>query len=268
MTDHDRGAYTPPTDDPLSFDARSPQRRRAAPVTLIASAVVLVGLVGAVFAFYQSGVRSANEPPRAVGTPVGAIKTAPVEDAKPVEPGALDVYVADDGAPAAAPTFVEGPEAPQARATPVEVQPAPAPPAKSPVVLAEAPTAAVPAPGLRPAQTTPPPAPVKVVAPKPAPAAPKPVEVAAAKPVLEKASGGGAAAVQIGAYSSTGDADVEFAKVRARFGSFTSGKAKRVEPVQSGGKTLYRTAFTGFSKAEAQAFCAALKAAGRDCIVK
>ena len=35
-----------------------------------------------------------------------------------------------------------------------------------------------------------------------------------------------------------------------------------------GGKTLYRTAFTGFSKTEAQAFCSALKAAGRDCIVK
>ena len=34
------------------------------------------------------------------------------------------------------------------------------------------------------------------------------------------------------------------------------------------GRTLYRTAFTGFAREDAQAFCAALKAAGHTCLVK
>ena len=49
MSDHDRGAYTPPTDAPLSFDARQPVRgSRPAPMMLVISAVVLVVLVIAV----------------------------------------------------------------------------------------------------------------------------------------------------------------------------------------------------------------------------
>ena len=42
MSDPHRGAYTPPTDAPLSFDARQPVRgARPLPMTLIISAVVL-----------------------------------------------------------------------------------------------------------------------------------------------------------------------------------------------------------------------------------
>ncbi|HYF23655.1 MAG TPA: SPOR domain-containing protein [Caulobacteraceae bacterium] len=52
------------------------------------------------------------------------------------------------------------------------------------------------------------------------------------------------------------------------FSRYASGKAKRVEAVQVNGETLYRTAFAGFSRDDARAFCQALKAAGRDCIVK
>ena len=38
MSDHERGAYAPPTDTPLSFDARQPVRGdRPAPFTLIIS---------------------------------------------------------------------------------------------------------------------------------------------------------------------------------------------------------------------------------------
>src|SRR3569832_315806 len=112
MSDYDRGAYTPPTDEPLSFDARSPQRRRPMPTTLIASVVVLAVLVGALFVFYQSGARGANEPPRAVGKSMASIKTAPpVEDAKPVGDQPLDVYVTDKNAPAAqTPNFAPAPE--------------------------------------------------------------------------------------------------------------------------------------------------------------
>ena len=74
--------------------------------------------------------------------------------------------------------------------------------------------------------------------------------------------------VQIGAFSSAAIADSEFAKVRSAFSRYTAGRGKRVEPVERNGQTLYRTAFTGFSKADAQAFCNALKAAGKACIVK
>ncbi len=47
MADHERGAYTPPTADaPLTFDARQPVRgTRPAPVTLILSAIVLIGMI-------------------------------------------------------------------------------------------------------------------------------------------------------------------------------------------------------------------------------
>ena len=84
MSDYDRGAYTPPTDDPLAFDARMPRQRRPMPMTLIASAVVLLVMVGAVFAFYTSGVRGANEPPKVVGDSLPAVKGPPVQEARPL----------------------------------------------------------------------------------------------------------------------------------------------------------------------------------------
>ena len=94
-----------------------------------------------------------------------------------------------------------------------------------------------------------------------------PVKVAVADKTADKAAGG-ADAVQIGAYSSKALAEQEFAKVRSGFAKFTSGRGVHVEPVAKGSATLYRAAFTGFSKAQATAFCGALKAAGRACIVK
>ena len=94
----------------------------------------------------------------------------------------------------------------------------------------------------------------------PAPAAPAPTAPAAA---------GGSASVQIGAFSSTEIADREYAAVAGRFGQYASGAEKRVTEVTSStGSTLYRTTFTGLSRERAVAFCNALKAAGRDCIVR
>ncbi|NEX92196.1 SPOR domain-containing protein, partial [Caulobacter sp. 17J65-9] len=127
MSDQERGAYTPPTDEPLAFDARrTTGERRPVPMTLVASAVVLVVLVVAVVLFYRSGVRSRNEAPN-VGEPVAAVKTAPAQDAQPVDEAAsLDVYVAEPNAPAPAqPTFAPGPE-----------QPAPRPAPSAPVAVA------------------------------------------------------------------------------------------------------------------------------------
>ena len=121
----DRGAYTPFSRDQLAFDPRDVRRRRPAPLTLMASAVVLVAMAGAALMFYQSGVRGRNEPPRAIGTPVGSIKTPAVQDAKPADGGALDVYVQDRPEPGAAqPVYTPAPEQPAPR-SPAEAQPAP-----------------------------------------------------------------------------------------------------------------------------------------------
>lgn len=247
MSDYDRGAYTPPTDDPLAFDARMTRSRKPMPLTLLASGVVLLVMVGALVMFYQSGVRGANEPPRVVGETVASLKSAPIEDAKPIEEEAgLQVYVDDAHSSAAAPTFAAAPEQPQARPAPV-IETATAPgEARSGVTVLR--PAAVPA-----AAPTPP---VK--------AAPAPTRVAEAP----APAAGGTSAVQIGAFSSAAIANAEYAKVRSAFAQHTSGRGKGVEPVVREGQTLYRTTFTGFAREDAQKFCAALKASGRACIVR
>ena len=126
MSDHDRGAYTPQTDAPLSFDARQARGRRAFPTTLVISLVILLGLGGAIFMFYRSGVRGAGEAPVPVGSPVGEIKAPAPASAQDAEKSAdaaagLQIYKAE-GAPAAAPSsapvFAAGPEQPQPRPAP------------------------------------------------------------------------------------------------------------------------------------------------------
>lgn len=250
MSDHERGAYTPPHDEPLAFDARSPQSKRPLPLTLIASAVVLLILIVAIFLFYQSGVREADQAPRVVGDPVDTLKTEPAEEARPIDESRLDVYV-DDGTEgtAADPTFAPPPEQPQPRPQPQATTPAPTAPVPAPKATAPAATTTAP--------TTP----------TPAPAQPAPAPVAKAEPALRPAQTGGAA-VQIGAFSSRAIADAEYAEVQAAFASMASGASKRVEPVERNGQTLYRTAFTGLSREEAERFCTALKASGRSCFVR
>lgn len=272
MTDQDRGAYTPPTDPPLSFDARTPIRgSRPVPLTLIVSGLVLVLLVAAIVVFYRSGVRQAGQAPATVGEPVGPMKAAAPADAQPTDPAAgLQIYKAD-GAEPAAPTFTSPPEAPQARPTP--------PPAQ-PVQAAQVPAASAAA-GLKPAQPAPktaPPPVAKVVPPPPKPA-PAPTVVAkapppapklppAAKPAPAPAATGGPS-VQIGAFSSQALADKGYADAGRIAGVDIAGKSKRVEQIERNGATLFRTTVVGFaSRGEAQAFCNELKAAGKSCFVK
>jgi hypothetical protein len=136
MSEHERGAYTPPTDAPLNFDPRQPVRgSRPIPITLIVSVLVLIGLGGAIAYFYQSGVRHAGEPPQTVGAPVVGMKAPPPAEAQPQDPAAgLQIYKTEGGkaASSAAPQFTPPPEQPQARALP----PAPAPAAKTAGVAA------------------------------------------------------------------------------------------------------------------------------------
>jgi cell division protein FtsN len=273
MTDQDRGAYTPPTDAPLSFDARQPVRgSRPVPITLIISAFVLILLVVAIVVFYRSGVRQAGQAPQAVGTPVGAIKSPAPADAQPVDPAAgLQIYKSEggDAATAPAPTFTAPPEQPQAR-------PEPAPPAAAPTAAVASaqplpPPKAAASVGLKPAQAAPPPA--AKPAPAPLPKALPPAPAVRTPPPAPKpapaATAGGSFGVQIGAFSSQAQADDGFRAAAAISPSAVTGKGKRVEPVQKGAATLYRTTVTGFgSRADAQAFCNQLKAAGKSCFVK
>jgi len=254
-----RGAYTPPTDDDLpfrrnSYDARSGRNvgsgaGKPPPVTLIVSAVVLLLLIVAVIFFYRSGMRASTDAPPAVGQPVGEMKSAPPIDAQPIDPAEGVRVYRDEGETTDAPvTFTPPPEAPQAR-----------PAAPAPI----APTGQ----GLPPAQSAP------AATPAPAPASPRPAPAAPTAAPSTKATtpaaATGSSGVQIGAFSSTEIADREYAAVAGRFGQYASGAQKRVTEVTSAnGSTLYRTTFTGLSRERAVAFCNALKAAGRDCIVR
>ncbi|MBI1686722.1 cell division protein FtsN [Caulobacter hibisci] len=265
MSDPHRGAYAPPTDAPLSFDARQPVRgSRPLPLTLIISAVVLATLLVGVFLVYRNGIRGPNEPPRTVGEPVAEMKTAPAPDQnKPDEAAGLQIYSHEN--PTASPTYAAPPEEPMARPTPppapAPVQSASLPPAKAPVATTpSAPVSAAPA---KPAPAKPAPsieslATAAVAPPKPAAAAPKPAAAAS-----------GPASVQIGALSSTALADKAWSDAARVAPGLAAGKGKKVEAIDKNGSTLYRTSVTGFSsRADAKAFCDALSAAGKSCFVK
>jgi outer membrane biosynthesis protein TonB len=253
MSDPERGAYTPPHGDaPLSFDPRQPTRgSRPLPLTLILSVLVLAGLVAAIVYFYQSGVRQAGEAPRTVGEAVTDIREAAPAGAQPVDPAAgLQIYKeADPSAAPTEPTFAPPPETPTPRPAPAAQVPGPASaPAIKPVIPAPAPIAKAPAPKTELPKPPPPPTP-KAEAPNPPPAAT------------------GAARVQVGAVSSTALADRAWNDAVAAAPGLGAGKGKAVEKIEGSG--LYRTFVTGFaSRADAQAFCGRLQAAGKSCFVR
>lgn len=246
MTDPDRGAYTPPTDAPLTFDARRPTLtyRRPIPFTLILSVLVLAVLIGAVFFFYRSGVRGADDAPQPVGTPVGEIMAPAPAEERPADPAAgLEIYKTDE-LTEGAPTFAPPPEQPKARpTTPVQAEPLP------PLTISK---------GAAPSENR------QVVVLNP-PAAPAPKTPATPLPAPRPAPG--VHSVQIGAFSSQSLADKGWNDALAVAGG--SGLGKTVLAVQSNGSTLYRTTVTGFaSRDAAAAFCDRLKAAGKSCFVR
>ena len=234
----DRGAYTPPTDDDLPFNRGGYDARRAGgggggakapPMTLIISGAVLLLLIIAVVVYYRAGPRSSNDAPPAVGTPVVVMKSDAPLEAQPIDPEA-GIDVYDAAeAPTAAPTFTPPPEVAQPRPAPL------------------------------PAGTTAP------VAPRPAPVTPPPARTEPRPP----ATVGGTSGVQIGAFSTPGLADREFAAIVGRYPQFTEGADKRVQEVTaSNGSTVYRTTVTGLSRDQATGLCNAIKAAGGDCFVR
>jgi hypothetical protein len=302
MTDQDRGAYTPQTDAPLAFDARHAHGGRGsrAPVTLIASALILAALVAALFMFYRSGVRGSGQPPQVLGAPVGETKAPPPASAAPGASAGLQVYKSEATPagemqpPSAAPAFVPPPEqaAPRPVAPPpapkvVEApptQPAPAPklreapaPLSADDVAASGATASAAAPkaALKPEVSKPEvaksearAASAKAEAEKPKPK-PKTAAAAPAETASVATPAGGRAVVQIGAFSSPAIAEKGYKDVAALVPGQMGGKSKTVESVVKDGQTFYRTAVTGFaSRAQADAFCASLRASGHTCFVR
>lgn len=260
MSDPHRGAYTPPTDAPLSFDARQPVRgSRPLPMTLIISAVVLATLVVAVVLIYRGGVRGPNEPPRTVGAEVAELKTAPPAGSQPVDPAAgLQIYRNEEAAPST--TFAAQPETPMPRPT--------APVDAKPLETAALPAAQKPAPA-KPVAAAPTIETLATAAIAPKPAAPKPVVVAAATVPKPAAGASGSAMVQIGALSSPALADKAWNDAARLAPGLAAGKGKKVEAIDKNGTTLYRTSVTGFaSRDAAKAFCEAISAAGKSCFVK
>jgi len=248
MTDPNRGAYTPQSEAPLAFDARSARGPgdRPMPVTLLVSAGVFVLLVVALAFFFMKGM--GEDPLRdaaVVGEPIEAIRTPPVDGGAPAQTNGLQVYT-DNGA-SGPPAFTPGPEVPVARpAAPIVSTPLP-PPAAAP---APAPAAAAPLPSIGEK------APV-VAALSPVKAAPPP------------AAPSSAFVVQIGAFSSSAMADKGYADAGRLMSDQMGGKTKRVETVARDAGALYRTSIAGFAgRADADAFCSAYKAKGGNCLVR
>lgn len=279
MSDHERGPRPPPS-DPFAFHPRAPVRSGPAPVTLIASAVVLFAALGAVYFVYQGGLRHRGEPPASVGAPVGEIKT-PAPPASGDAPTGLVVDRSDEAANAAAPTFAPPPEAPSplpaatARAAPAlrpakpppetSPQAAPAQQASAPAQTASAPAQPASAPATRPmtigSLTDAAMKDRSRAVPQAAPAKP-------AAPAIAAAPAGGAL-VQIGAFSSAALAAKGWDDVARLQAAGMDGRGRQVEAVQRGSETFYRAYVTGFdSRSDAEAFCGRLKAAGHACFVK
>lgn len=104
-----------------------------------------------------------------------------------------------------------------------------------------------------------------------APAAPAATEeapvVADAAPAPAAQVAPGAPLVQIGAFDSDAIAHSEWNRVSGRYGDLFAGKAPVVQQHKAGGRTFYRLRIAGFeTRDEARKFCAALIAAGNDCI--
>ncbi len=251
--DRDRGTYSPPTEDHLSYERRVPTSRDQAPVTLIVSGICLVVLLLAVVILYNFALNKQGKIAPEVGDPLGDVKEGQVQEAKPLS----DQDMSTDGGVA---IFAPGSEVPGARpaasAGVVDVAPLPAAPITGPLpsqtgASAVASSSAVVSSAAAPVVT-------------PAKPAVTPAKPATTPPVAAS----GSSAVQIGAFTSTDIANAEYAKVASSYGLFVGGAGKRVEKVTTPNGTFYRTAFTGLSAEKAKSFCAALKSSGHDCIVK
>lgn len=184
------------------------------------------------------------------------VAAANMTDAPAAEGPVNEVVTDETGAPAQAEAIREAlAQAQQARPSSLAVSSRPAPrPRTRSVVAAAAPVrAAADAPARRPEAAL---AESQAEAQAPAPAPSRSAQVAAGAPL-----------VQIGAFDSDALAAGEFGRVSGKFGNLFAGKGQVIQKHVVNGRTFWRLRVAGFdSRAEAQDFCAKLKAAGTDCI--
>lgn len=218
-----------PSDIPLTFDGEpiTPMSDREAQALAEAAAAAAAQLAAAEDAVSQAAIIDA-----------------------PAREGALNEIVTDEnGAPAddaIAAALAEAQSSLNPAALQVSTRPAP-----RPRVTRVASAAPAPAPAARPA-----PAPEAAPASAPAP-----------QPVQQVQPASGAQLVQIGAFDSNAIAQSEWSRLSAKFGSHFAGKGQVIQQHQANGRTFWRLRAAGFeSRAQAQEFCAALKAGGTDCI--
>lgn len=89
----------------------------------------------------------------------------------------------------------------------------------------------------------------------------RPARVATADP------GSGRFEIQIGAYASMNDAQRALGAVQARAGGVVASYASVTQPVDKGGRTIYRARFRGFDANSAANTCVALRKQSFDCFV-
>jgi len=95
-----------------------------------------------------------------------------------------------------------------------------------------------------------------------------PPAVAAIKPSAAAPAGeGGAWVVQLAAPRSEADAQSAIARLKKKFPDVLADAELSVHQAEVKGETIYRVRATGFSKGEAGALCAKLKAGGGDCFI-
>lgn len=73
--------------------------------------------------------------------------------------------------------------------------------------------------------------------------------------------------VQVGAFANLAAARSRWQVIQRALPTRAAGRTLKTEPV-GGGKTLVRALIGPFGAADAQAFCAALRAQGGDCLVR
>ena len=230
--DRERGAYTPPTDDDLPFRRQGGGPRNTGGGGK-APPVTLIVSAGVLLLLIIAVVLFYRSGLRSSTDAPPAVGT-PVGQLKveaPIEAQPIDPA---EGVDVYERGGAPGTEAPTFVPPPEVVQPRPTTPA------ATTPARPAPVTTTPPATKTETPAPTRTVA-----------------------------GVQIGAFSTPGIADREYAAIVGRYPQLTGGASKRVQEVTaSNGSTVYRTTVTGISPQDARALCGAIRASGGDCIVR
>ncbi len=289
----DRGPYAPFTDDDYGYDARdeAPPRRWLFLGLIVISALSLIAIL---FNTYRMGTRERNDgnPPRIAAA--GAYKAAPKDVGGTSTPGqGIIVYDLIDGSQRSdtiSPVITREeladlPDALDEMAQggpPVELrrnaQSGPVdgdlsdlgslPDAEEP-----RPQPSLPVRDLAPSVTAPAPMVAPVVAPQTAPnPAPNPAPQAtapAAAPSGIRFSPSGGYRVQVAAVRSDAEADALWAKLLGQHPDVMAGATKDVQRADLGEKGIfYRVRAGRFAdRANADAFCSALKARGTDCLI-